>query len=128
MLKLFRITQPPHGAHADLVRLVGRRGRLSHLSGSYLDVLLAQRGCYVTGGKAAGREPHRIKPQAHGIFALTKDDYVAHALYTLDGIAHVKIKVVADKKIVVFLVVGIKAVGHHKRASILVDAYARRLH
>src|SRR6185437_10141619 len=114
VLKLFRIAQPSHGAHADLVGLVGGCRRLSHLSRRHLDVLLAQRRRYVRGGKAARRHAHRIKPQPHGIFAFAKDYDIAYALNALDSITHVKIKVVADEKIVVFLVVGVKTVSHHK--------------
>ena len=66
------------------------------MSRGYLHVLLARSG-YVRSGKATRRQPHRIKPQAHGIFALAKDNDVAHAFHALNGVTHVKIKVVADK-------------------------------
>src|SRR5260370_61560 len=48
VLELFGVAQPAHGAHADLVRLVGRRGLLSHLSRRHLHVLLAQRRRHVS--------------------------------------------------------------------------------
>ena len=128
VLKLFGVAQPSHGANADLVTLAGLRRRLAHLSGSHLNVLLAQRGGHVSGSKSARRQPHRIKPQPHGILALAKDDYITHALHALDGVAHIEVKVIADEKVVVFLVGRVETVRHHKRAGIFGDAYACRLH
>jgi len=77
---------------------------LSNLPGGYLDVLLAKRGSHVSGGKVARRQPDWIKPQPHGIFALAKDNDAAYALHALDGVAHVKVKIVADEKVVVLFV------------------------
>ncbi len=128
MVEFLRVAQPSHGPHADLIGLPRGRGLLSHLPRGYLHILFAQGAGHVRGSQVAFGQPHWIKPEPHGIFALAKDNYVAHALHALDGIADVKIKVVADKQAVILVFVRIKTERHNKRASVLADAHARGLH
>ena len=106
--------QPARRAHADLIRLPGRRGRSADLSGGDLHVLLAQRVDDIAGRQSAAGELVRIEPQAHRELALAEDDDVADARHALELVPDEAIDVVADEQRVVLVVLGVDAGGEHE--------------
>ena len=114
--------KPSHRAYADLKALAVGRRRLAELSSSHLHVLLAQGSYHIRGGEFAAGHAHRVEPQAHGVFALSEDDYVAHAFDALQRIFEIHINVVADEEAVIAIVIGIEAGGKNEARAALVDA------
>src|SRR6476646_10122293 len=73
-------------------------GRLSDLSGGYLDVLFVQGPDYVRSSQTAACHAHRIQPHAHGIFALSKDENVGHAGHAFQRVLDVHVQVIAHEE------------------------------
>ena len=73
---------------------------------------------------AAGREPRRVEPDPHGVLALAEDDHVADAGHALQGVAHVRVQVVADEARAVAVVLGEEAQPAHEARGVLGDGHA----
>ena len=101
---------------------------MPHRPRCHLHVLLAQGAHHIRRGQVAGRQAHRIEPQPHGVFALAKDDYIAHTLDAFDRVSYINVKVIADKQIVVLSIVRIETGPQHKGAGNFGDAQAGCLH
>jgi hypothetical protein len=89
--------EPAHDAHRHLEGLLRVRGRLAKLAGGNLDVLLHQRIDHIGRREVARGQPHRIKPDAHGVLALAEDHHIAHAGDALDGVLDIHVEVVGDE-------------------------------
>ena len=90
--------EPPDGAHADLKFLSGFDGRLAHLPGGDVNVLLLQRADRVGRGQSAAGHAHRIQPEPHGIFAFAEDDHVRNPGHALQRVFYVDVQVVAHEE------------------------------
>src|SRR3984957_1325678 len=122
------LDQAAHGAHADLVILPADRGRLPHLSGADLHVLLGQRAEDVGGGQVARRHAQRVQPQAHGIFALAEILHVGDARHAFQRIADLQVHIVAEEQAVIFAVLGVHARAKHEIAGRFANGNASGLH
>src|SRR5579883_2431433 len=88
--------EAPHNAKRNLEILRRRSRRAPELAGRNFDVLLLDRIDDIGGRQSAGRQPGRIEPDAHGIFALAKNDDIAHALDALERVFDIDIEIVRD--------------------------------
>ena len=109
IFKLRRFYQAPDSADADLHSLSSRRRRLTKLPGGDLHILFLQGRQNIRGSKAASSHAHRVKPQAHGVFSFPKNNDIGDTRHALDGVANVAVHIIAEKKAVVFTVLGIEA-------------------
>src|SRR5581483_10616543 len=73
-------------------------------------------------------QPDRVEPDAHGIFALAKDDDIAHARHALDGVLHINIKVVGDELVGVACIAGKEPGGEYEVVADLGDGDAGLVH
>ncbi len=108
--------EPAHDAHWNLEGLLRVGRRLTELPGRDLDILLHQGIDHIGGGQAVSGQAHWVKPDAHGVFALAKDDDVANAGHALDGVLHIHIEVVGDELAGIASVLRIKACAQDKVA------------
>ena len=108
------IRQASYDPQGHLEILLGIGGRAPQLSGGDFDVLLLQGGDHVGGGQLARGELARVKPDPHGVLALTKDDHVAHAGHALQRVLDVNVEVVRDVLVGEAVVGRIEARGKHE--------------
>src|SRR5947209_3340285 len=98
VVKLRGFGQTPDCANTDLKLLAGNRGLGADLSGGHFDVLLSQCTDDVGSGQRAARQSYRIKPEAHGILALSEEENFSHARNTLQAVANINIQIVAHEE------------------------------
>ena len=90
------IGQPAHCVDRVLERLAARRGRLAHLPGGDLRVLLLDGPQHVGRGELLHRHLVRVEPHPHRVVALAQVRNVAHALQPGEFVAQLDGRVVAQ--------------------------------
>ena len=96
VVELFRAGKSADNAHRNLVGLLRVGWRLPQLPGRNLDVLLFKRVHYIGCSQAAGCQPHRIEPHAHGVLARAEVHHIAHTRHALESVNDVDVQVVGD--------------------------------
>ena len=97
---------------------------MTNLARGDLNVLLLQRRKHVGCGQSALGHPSGIEPQAHGVFAFSKNKYVADTGDALDGVSYVNIEIIAEEQTVVGAIRGIHTGAEDEAAELFGDDHA----
>ena len=124
VLELGGLGEPANGPHADLKLLSHLDGRLPHLAGGNLDILLLEGVDHIGRGQGATGHALGIEPQPHGVFARAKNHDVGHSGHALQRVLNVNVQVVAHEQRSVAVAFGEQGGAEHKIVGRLGDGDA----
>ena len=128
VLELRDLSQPAHRGDCELEDLIRGHRRSAELSRSDLNVLVLDRVLYLRNGETVGSQLDRIEPDPHAVRPGAENLNLPDSRQTCDGVLQIDDRVVAQKRFIEPIVVGVQAADQQNIGADLLHLDSLGLH